>query len=123
MTFKAKKRWNSKGVFASSVKCFYNINIYREIKDHDYKRNAQLKQEVIHKLQLLRNDETQIREIEKSLRLLQDEWEDIGPVNNDEWDILKSSYWEAVRSIYDKINKHYEEYRQVQNENLSRNVR
>ena len=57
-------------------------------------------------------------EIEKSLRLLQDEWEDIGPVNNDEWDILKSSYWEAVRSIYDKINKHYEEYRQVQNENL-----
>ena len=97
---------------------FYNINIYREIKDHDYKRNAQLKQEVIHKLQLLRNDETQIREIEKSLRLLQDEWEDIGPVNNDEWEILKSSYWEAVRSIYDKINKHYEEYRQVQNENL-----
>ena len=97
---------------------FYNINIYREIKDHDYKRNAQLKQEVIHKLQSLRNDETQIREIEKSLRLLQDEWEDIGPVNNDEWEILKSSYWEAVRSIYDKINKHYEEYRQVQNENL-----
>ena len=97
---------------------FYNINIYREIKDHDYKRNAQLKQEVIHKLQSLRNDETQIREIEKSLRLLQDEWEDIGPVNNDEWEILKSSYWEAVRSIYDKINKHYEEYRQVQNDNL-----
>ncbi len=97
---------------------FYNINIYREIKDHDYKRNAQLKQEVIHKLQSLRNDETQIREIEKSLRLLQDEWEDIGPVNNEEWEILKSSYWEAVRSIYDKINKHYEEYRQVQNENL-----
>lgn len=97
---------------------FYNINIYREIKDHDYKRNAQLKQEVIHKLQSLRNEETQIREVEKSLRLLQDEWEDIGPVNNDEWEILKSSYWEAVRSIYDKINKHYEEYRQVQNENL-----
>ena len=48
-----------------------------------------LKQEVIHKLQPLPNDETQIREIEKSLRLLQDEWEDIGPVNNDEWENFK----------------------------------
>ncbi len=99
---------------------FYNINMYREIKDHDYKRNAQLKQEVIHKLQSIRNSETQIREVEKSLRVLQDEWEDIGPVNNDEWESLKTSYWEAVRSIYDKINKHYDEYRQIQNENLGK---
>jgi len=97
---------------------FYNINIYREIKEHDYKRNAQLKEKVIFNLQTLRNSETQIREIEKTLRLLQDEWEDIGPVNNQDWDSLKTSYWEAVRSIYDKINKHYDEYRQIQNENL-----
>ena len=99
---------------------FYNINMYREIKDHDYKRNAQLKQDIIHKLQSLRNSENQIREIEKSLRLLQDDWEDIGPVNNEEWAILKTSYWEAVRSIYEKINKHYDEYRQIQNENLNK---
>jgi len=94
--------------------------MYREIKDHDYKRNAQLKQEIIHKLQSLRNGESQIREIEKSLRSLQDDWEDIGPVNNEEWEILKTSYWEAVRSIYDKINKHYDEYRQIQNDNLNK---
>lgn len=99
---------------------FYNINMYREIKDHDYKRNAQLKQEIIHKLQSLRNGESQIREVEKSLRSLQDDWEDIGPVNNEEWEILKTSYWEAVRSIYDKINKHYDEYRQIQNDNLKK---
>ena len=99
---------------------FYNINMYREIKDHDYKRNAQLKQEIIHKLQTLRNGESQVREIEKSLRSLQDDWEDIGPVNNEEWEILKTSYWEAVRSIYDKINKHYDEYRQIQNDNLNK---
>ena len=99
---------------------FYNINMYREIKDHDYKRNAQRKQEVIHKLQSLRNGESQIREVEKSLRSLQDDWEDIGPVNNEEWEILKTSYWEAVRSIYDKINKHYDEYRQIQNDNLKK---
>jgi hypothetical protein len=99
---------------------FYNINMYREIKEHDYKRNFQLKKEVIYKLQSIRNSESQIKEIERGLRLLQDEWEDIGPVSNDEWESLKSSYWEAVRSIYEKINKHYDEYRQVQAENLNK---
>ena len=99
---------------------FYNINMYREIKEHDYKRNFQLKKEIIFKLQSIRNSENQIKEIERGLRLLQDEWEDIGPVSNDEWEGLKSSYWEAVRSIYDKINKHYDEYRQIQFENLNK---
>jgi hypothetical protein len=94
--------------------------MYREIKEHDYKRNFQLKKEVIYKLQSIRNSESQIKEIERGLRLLQDEWEDIGPVSNDEWESLKSSYWEAVRSIYEKINKHYDEYRQVQAENLNK---
>ena len=99
---------------------FYNINMYREIKEHDYKRNFQLKNEVIFKLKSIRNSENQIKEIERGLRLLQDEWEDIGPVSNDEWEGLKSSYWEAVRSIYEKINKHYDEYRQIQVENLNK---
>ena len=99
---------------------FYNINMYREIKEHDYKRNSQLKKEVIFKLQSIRNSESQIKEIERGLRLLQDEWEDIGPVSNDEWEGLKTSYWEAVRSIYDKVNKHYDEYRQIQAENLNK---
>lgn len=99
---------------------FYNINMYREIKEHDYKRNSQLKKEVIFKLQSIRNSESQIKEIERGLRLLQDEWEDIGPVSNDEWEGLKTSYWEAVRSIYEKVNKHYDEYRQIQAENLNK---
>ena len=47
-----QKRWNSKEYSRLREMFFYNINIYREIKDHDYKRNAQLKQEVIHKLQI-----------------------------------------------------------------------
>ena len=62
---------------------FYNINMYREIKEHDYKRNFQLKKEVIYKLQSIRNSESQIKEIERVLRLLQDEWEDLCPVSND----------------------------------------
>ena len=99
---------------------FYTMKIYRDIKDHDYKRNAQLKQGVIHRLQKLRNSNELVRNLEMSLRVLQDEWEEIGPVANDEWEVVKNSYWEAVRSIYDKINAHYEGQRTLLNENISK---
>ena len=99
---------------------FHNITIYKELKEHDYKRNTQLKQKVIMKLQTLRNECEQIRDLEKTLRIYQDEWEDIGPVNKDDWEGLKTSYWEVVRSIYDKINKHYEQHRASQQENLKK---
>merc|ERR1712224_401299 len=93
---------------------------YSRLKEHDYKRNTQLKQNVIMKLQTLRNECEQIRELEKTLRIYQDEWEDIGPVHNEDWEGLKSSYWEVVRSIYDKINKHYDQHRAYQQENLKK---
>tara|TARA_B110000459_G_scaffold29820_1_gene30129 strand:+ start:4565 stop:6253 length:1689 start_codon:yes stop_codon:yes gene_type:complete len=99
---------------------FHNITIYKELKEHDYKRNAQRKEKLIMQLQTMRNETDQIKELEKSLRLYQDEWEDVGPVHKDEWEGLKTSYWEVVRSIYDKINKYYEQHRASQQENLKK---
>lgn len=98
---------------------FYTMRIYREIKDHDYKRNLQLKQKVLHKLQQLRNEEEDIKSVEQQLRVLQDEWEDIGPVQNEEWELIKPKYWETVRQIYEKINVHYEAQRQVYVQNIA----
>jgi hypothetical protein len=64
---------------------FYNIKIYKELKDHDYKRNQQLKEALLFKLKQLRSANLPVREAEASLRSLQDEWEEIGPVQNEEW--------------------------------------
>jgi len=98
---------------------FYNIKIYRELKDHDYKRNFQLKEDVIFRLKQLRTKNLPIRDLEASLRSLQDEWEEIGPVNNDEWEGLKKNYWDSVKTLYEKINLHYEEQRNVLTENIN----
>jgi hypothetical protein len=54
------------------------------------------------------------------LRSLQDEWEEIGPVNNDEWEGLKKNYWDSVKTLYEKINLHYEEQRNVLTENINK---
>lgn len=99
---------------------FYTMRIYREIKDHDQKRNLQLKQKVLTQLQQLRNEEQNIKTIEQRLRTLQNEWEEVGPVPNDEWEALKSKYWETVRQIYEKINAYYDSQRQTYAENILR---
>ncbi|MEY4288470.1 MAG: hypothetical protein RLZZ30_558 [Bacteroidota bacterium] len=97
---------------------FYNIKIYKELKDHDYKRNQQLKEALIFKLKQLRTSNLPVREAEANLRALQDEWEEIGPVQNEEWESLKNAYWETVRGVYEKFNEHYEQQRVVLKENI-----
>ncbi len=97
---------------------FYTMNIYRQIKEHDLKRNLQLKNEVINLLGELKNNDT-VKEIEAALKILQNEWEEIGPVPNDEWEKLKNAYWENVRACYQRINSFYEERKQKLNDNLN----
>lgn len=98
---------------------FYNINIYKELKDHDFHRNKQLKEEVIDKLKKLGVVKA-IKELEHNIKTLQNDWEDIGPVPNEAWETLKDAYWTEVRSIYDRINRHYEDKRIEQKENLAK---
>lgn len=98
---------------------FYNMKIYRELKDHDLKRNHQLKLDLIAQLEALKNSDA-IREIESKLKTLQNEWEEIGPVANEEWEAMKVKYWENVRAIYDRINQFYDERRTSLQENLEK---
>jgi hypothetical protein len=98
---------------------FHNMKIYRELKDHDYHRNAQLKLSLINQLEALKNSNA-LRDMESALKTLQNEWEEIGPVHNDEWENLKTLYWDAVRAVYEKINQFYNERRNIQLDNLTK---
>lgn len=98
---------------------FYNIKIYKELKDHDFNRNHQLKMELIEKLKKL-VEVKNIKEVETQLKALQNDWEDIGPVPNEKWEELKDHYWTEVRSVYDRINRFYDDRRSEQQENLKK---
>ena len=116
-----EKRDEVQREFSRLMELFYhNINIYREIKEYDYKRNQQLKEDVIFRLKTLRTSSSPIRDVEATLRALQDEWETIGPVHNDDWESLKAAYWEAVRSVYEKVNGFYDEQRNVLMANIEK---
>lgn len=98
---------------------FYNMKIYRELKDHDLKRNYQLKLAIVEQIEQLKNKQS-IRDIETSLKTIQNEWEEVGPVANEEWEKLKDNYWASVREIYEKINLFYDERRTTLLENLEK---
>jgi len=98
---------------------FYHIKIYRELREHDLHRNEQLKLDVIQRIQQLVSLE-QIKDVEHALKALQNEWDEIGPVRNEEWENLKNAYWDAVRATYTRIHGFYEEKRGELTENLEK---
>lgn len=96
---------------------YYNIGIYKELREHDLKRNQQLKEEVIEKLKTLAQNQT-IQEVETELKVLQHEWEDIGGTQQEVWEELKAQYWSIVKTLYDRIRTHYEAKREAMSKNL-----
>ena len=98
---------------------FYNMKIYRELKEHDLHRNQQVKEEIVTNVKALL-EVSSIKEVEKNIKIYQNEWEGTGPVDRDKWETLKKEYLDNVRLIYERINKHYDEKRAIQQENLEK---
>jgi hypothetical protein len=96
---------------------FHNLKIYRELKEHDLKRNFQIKTEIVEKIKALHTHES-IKEIEASIKALQNEFDETGPVPQEEWENVKTAYWDAVKAIYARIHDFYE----VKREELRGNI-
>jgi hypothetical protein len=100
---------------------FYHIKIYRELRDHDFHRNQQLKEEVIQRIDELAQIEN-IKDLEASIRTLQNEWDEIGPVPNEVWEQLKNTYWEKVRAVFTRIHDFYDGKRNELTANLEKKI-
>ena len=98
---------------------FYNINIYKELKELDLKHNLEEKQRVLEdqKKLLEVND---IRLLEVEVRLNQDRWNEIGPTFKEEWDKIKDEFWTITRAIYKRIQDFYNQRREEQHKNLEK---
>lgn len=95
----------------------YNINIYKEIKDHDLTKNASLKDKVIEKLKMLITEKN-MKVMEQKLHQLQDEWNDIGGTTSEAWEKLKEEYWQTINTLYSKIRDFYDSRRLEQKDNI-----
>lgn len=80
----------------------YNVNIYKELKENDLKKNYSLKNQLIHKAKELL-EQSSLGKLDKGVKEIQNEWEEIGPTFTEHWETIKEEYWGTIRAIYDKI--------------------
>jgi hypothetical protein len=92
---------------------YYNIGIHHELKNYDFKKNAEQKLDIIAQLKELAQQDS-IKKMERGVKDLQAKWDEIGPTTNETWEALKNDYWEVVNIIYERIKIHYKALRETQ---------
>lgn len=88
------------------VENFYEfIKINKELRDLDYKKNLEHKEELVKKAQAIL-EANNLREGFKELQKLHKEWRQVGPVEPE----LREQLWEQFSGITKKIHENREEY-------------
>ncbi|MBR4147662.1 MAG: DUF349 domain-containing protein [Bacteroidales bacterium] len=99
-------------------KFFDKVNINRELRDLDMKKNLDAKISLCEKAEELL-DEKSMSKAFKTLQQLHEEWKEVGPVPQDK----KDEIWERFKAATDKINairrEHYSKIQEEQNANLA----
>ena len=96
---------------------FYKINIYKELKEYDLKVNHKRKLELIEKAKELEK-ENSIKNCELLVKQYQNEWNEIGASPQETFKELGNQFYNSVRAVYDKIQKHYEALKEERKNNL-----
>ncbi|MCB0765727.1 MAG: DUF349 domain-containing protein [Flavobacteriales bacterium] len=97
---------------------FYHIRIYKELRDHDLRKNTALKQALISDVESLAQKDN-VKELEHGVRDYQEKWHAIGPVLREEWETIRDRFSTATRTIYDKVHEHYRLRRSEHENNLA----
>jgi len=91
---------------------FYNINIYKELKEHDLKINLKKKQDLIEGAKALSLIES-LNDRQKHARALQKQWMDVGPSPRDTYQELSESFFDIIRPVFEEAKAHYDEIRET----------
>lgn len=96
---------------------YYNLKIFRDLQEHDLKKNFELKSELLVKLKAIQSVEN-IKEAERLIKVYRNEWDEIGPVPNSKWEIIKQEYKTVLDETYSKIKTHYNGIEEKKGNNL-----
>lgn len=96
---------------------YYNIKIFRDLQEHDLKKNFEMKSILIEKLKGLQQLEN-VKEAERLIKIYRNEWEEIGPVPHLKWDELKQHYKSVLDDTYGRIKAYYNSMEELKEQNL-----
>ncbi len=100
---KLKDLWNT---YHHHVEKFYDyVNINKELRDLDLKKNLEVKTGLCEKAEKLTEEKSVVTAF-KALQKLHNQWREIGPVPNDQ----KEPLWERFKEATRIINKNHQDY-------------
>ncbi|MAI24186.1 MAG: hypothetical protein CL828_09020 [Crocinitomicaceae bacterium] len=91
---------------------FYNINIYKELKEHDLKINLKKKEDLIEGAKALVAIES-LNDRQKHARALQKQWMDVGPSPRETYTELSDTFFGLIRPVFEEAKAHYDEIRET----------
>ena len=86
---------------------FYNINIYKQLQEHDLQKNLKLKEGLIEQAKTLATMED-LKERESLARGLQKQWFDIGPSPRETFQELADTFFGLTRETFDAVKEYYD---------------
>lgn len=114
---KLKDLWNT---YHHHVEKFYDyININKELRDLDLKKNLELKIQLCEKAEKL-DEEPSVVVAFKTLQKYHNQWREIGPVPNEDKEPLWERFKEATRIINKKHQDYFKNLKDEQKNNLDR---
>ncbi|WP_187260663.1 DUF349 domain-containing protein [Pontibacter beigongshangensis] len=112
----AQELWDS---YHALLDIFYNNrSIFYELKELDRKRNLDAKLQLIERAEAL-EQEPSINKALQELRHLHEEWKNIGPVPNDQRDIVWDRFIVASEKVHEHRRAYQEERKSKEMENLA----
>jgi predicted DNA-binding protein YlxM (UPF0122 family) len=85
---------------------YYNINIYKTLKEYDLEKNLKLKKELIVKMKAL-DEVASIHEVKEKVEQYIREWDGVGPTFKENWEAIRDEFWGAAAAVQLKIKNHY----------------
>jgi len=114
---KLKDLWST---YHHHVEKFYDyININKELRDLDLKKNFEIKTELCEKAEKLIEEKSVVTAF-KTLQKFHNQWREIGPVPNDQKDALWERFKEATKIINKKHQDYFKSLKEEQKNNLER---
>ncbi|WP_439882945.1 DUF349 domain-containing protein [Pontibacter sp. MBLB2868] len=111
----AQEMWDS---YHALLDIFYNNrSIFFELKELDRKRNLDAKLQLIERAEALAGEES-INKALQELRHLHEEWKNIGPVPNEQRDVIWDQFIQASEKVHEKRRAYQGERREKEMENL-----
>ncbi len=92
--------------YQAAVEAFYDmLKMNKELRDYDFKKNLEQKQELCAEAEALANSDSVVDAF-RTLQGLHDKWREIGPVAKD----LRESLWARFKEASAAVNKRHQAY-------------